>query len=93
MLQNATPGLALRALEFGEKRNAYRTSVGKAEGDRPRGRPRRRLEDSIKIALREIIRQRVEWIHLVQDWDTWQAFMKRVKNIRVPRNAENFLNN
>jgi hypothetical protein len=47
---------------MGEGRNAYRVLVGKPEGNRPLGRPRRRWEDGIKMDLRE-------WIHLAQDRD------------------------
>jgi hypothetical protein len=54
---------------MGEKRNAYRILVGKPEGQRPLGRPRRRFEDNIKIDLREIGWDGVEWIYLVQDRD------------------------
>jgi hypothetical protein len=44
----------------GEKRNAYRISVGKPEGRRPLGRPRRRWVDNIKMDLREIARDGVD---------------------------------
>jgi hypothetical protein len=49
----------------GEKRNAYRTLVGKPEGKRPQGRPRRRWVDNIKTDLREIRWDGVDWIALI----------------------------
>jgi hypothetical protein len=53
----------------GEKRNAYRILVGKPEGKRPLGRPRRRWVDNIKIDLREIGWDGVDWMDMVQDRD------------------------
>jgi hypothetical protein len=52
---------------MGENRNAYRILVGKPEGKRPLGRPRRRWVDNIKIDLREIIWDAMDWIDLAQD--------------------------
>jgi hypothetical protein len=52
-----------------EKRNAYRTLVGKPEGKRPLGRPRRRLVNNIKMDLREIGRGGMDWIDLAQNRD------------------------
>jgi hypothetical protein len=56
---------------MGEGKNVYRVLVGKPEGKRQLGRPRRRWEDGIKMDLREIGWGRVEWIHLAQDRDRW----------------------
>jgi hypothetical protein len=53
----------------GEKRNAYKILVGKPEGKRPLGRPRRRWVDNIKMNLMEIGWDVVEWMHLDQDVD------------------------
>jgi hypothetical protein len=53
----------------GEKRNAYRILVGKPEGRRPLGRPRRRWVDNIKIDLREIGLDGMDWINLAKDMD------------------------
>jgi hypothetical protein len=50
-----------------EKRNAYRVLVGKPEGKRPLGKPRRRWEDNIKIGLREIGWGSMDWMNLAQD--------------------------
>jgi hypothetical protein len=54
---------------MGEKRNAYRLLVGKPGGKRPLGRPRRRWEDNIKMDLREIVRDDMDWTNLTQDRD------------------------
>jgi hypothetical protein len=54
---------------MGEKRNAYKLLVGKPEGKRPLGRPRRRWVDNIKMDLLEIVWGGVDWIGLVQDRD------------------------
>jgi hypothetical protein len=68
----------------GEKWNEYRILVGKPEGKRPLGRPRRRCEDNIKMNLREIGSGGVDWIDLVQDRDQWRALAYTVMNLRVP---------
>jgi hypothetical protein len=68
---------------MGEGRNVYRVLVGKPEGKRPLGRPRRRWEDGIKMDLRETGRRGVEWIHLAQDRDRWRAVVNAVMNLRV----------
>jgi hypothetical protein len=62
----------------GEKRNAYRILVGNPEGKRPLGKPRRRWVDNIKIGLREIGWNGVDWIDLTQERDRWSAFMNTV---------------
>jgi hypothetical protein len=69
---------------MGEKRNAYRILVGKPEGNRPLGRPRRRLMVNIKMDLREIGWDGVDWIHMAQDRDHCRALVKTVLNLRVP---------
>jgi hypothetical protein len=69
---------------MGEKRNAYRLLVGKPEGKRPLGRPRRRWVDNIKMALLEIGWGGVDWIGLAQDRDKWRALVNAVLNLRVP---------
>jgi len=54
---------------MGEMRNAYKILVGKPEGKRPLGRHRHRWEDNIRMGLREIGSEGVDWIHLAQDGD------------------------
>jgi hypothetical protein len=69
---------------LGEERNAYRILVGKPEGKRPLGRPRRRWVDIIKTDLREIGWDGMDWIDLAQDRDRWRALVNTVMNLRVP---------
>jgi hypothetical protein len=69
---------------MGEKRNVYRLLVGKPEGRRPLGRPRRRWIDNIKMDLLEIGLSVVDWIGLVQDRYRWRALVNAVMNLRVP---------
>jgi hypothetical protein len=71
-------------VRMGETRNAYRILVGKPEGKRSLGRPRRRWVDNIKMDLREIGRHGVDWIELAQDRDQWRALVNTVMNLRVP---------
>jgi hypothetical protein len=68
---------------MGEVRGAY-ILVGRPEGRRPLGRPRRRWEDNIKMDLREIGFGDVNWIDLAQDRDRWRALVNTVMNLRVP---------
>jgi hypothetical protein len=58
--------------------------VGKPEGNRPLGRPRRRWEDNIRMDLREIGWGGMEWIDLAQDRDQWRALVNMAMNLRVP---------
>jgi hypothetical protein len=64
--------------------NAYRILVGKPEGKRSLGRPRRRCVDNIKMALRGIGWHGMDWIELAQDRDQWRALVNMVINLRVP---------
>jgi hypothetical protein len=68
----------------GEKRNAYRILVGKPEGKRTLGRPRYRWVDNIKIYLKEIGWNGVDWIKLAQGMDQWRVLVNTVMNLRVP---------
>jgi hypothetical protein len=68
----------------GKKRNAYRVLVGKPDGKRPLGRPRRRWVDNIKMDLRELGWDGMVWIDLAQDRDQWRAHVNAVMNLRVP---------
>ena len=58
--------------------------VGKTEGKRPLGRPRRRWEDNIKLYLWEVGCGGMDWIELAQDRDRWRALVNAVMNLRVP---------
>jgi hypothetical protein len=69
---------------MGERRGAYRALVGKREGKRPLGRPRRRWEDNIKMDLREVGWGGMDWINLAHDRDRWRALVSAVMNLRVP---------
>jgi len=69
---------------MGEMRNAYRILVGKPEGKRSLGRTRRTWEDDIRMDLRETGWEGVEWIHLAQHNDKWQALVNTVMNFGVP---------
>jgi hypothetical protein len=71
-------------VRMGEVRGAYNILVGRPEGRRPLGRPRRRWEDNIKIDLREIGFGDVDWIYLAQYRDRWRALVNTVMNLRVP---------
>ena len=66
-----------------ETRVVYRVLVGKPEGKRPLGRPRRRWEDNIKMYLREVVCGGMEWIELAQDRNKWRALVNVVMNLRV----------
>jgi hypothetical protein len=68
---------------MGEKRNAYRLLVGKPEGKRPLGRPRRRWVDNIRMDLLEVGWGDVDWIGLAQDRNRWRALVNSVLNLRV----------
>jgi len=76
---------------MGERRGVYRVLVGKPEGRRPLGRPRRRWEDNIKMDLQEMGCGGMDWIDLAQDRDSWRALVTAVMKVRVPQNAANFL--
>jgi hypothetical protein len=69
---------------MGETRNAYRISVGKPEGKRPLGKPRRRWVDNIKTDLSEREWDCMDWIDLAQDMDQWRFLVNTVMNLRVP---------
>jgi hypothetical protein len=62
----------------------HRVLVGKPEGKRPLGRPRRRGEGSIKMDLQEVGEGRGDWMELAQDRDRWRALVGTVRDFRVP---------
>jgi hypothetical protein len=68
----------------GQGRGVYRVLVGKPEGKRPLGRPRRRWEDNIKMNLQEVGCRGMDWIELAEDRDRWGAFVNAVMNLQVP---------
>jgi hypothetical protein len=68
---------------MGEERNAYRWLMGKPEGRRPLGRPRRRWLDIIMMYLVEVGWGDVDWIGLAQDRDKWRTLVNGVMNLRV----------
>jgi hypothetical protein len=76
-------GWAGHVARVGEERKVYKVLVGKPEGKRPLGRPRRRWEDGIRMYLREIGLGGVDWIRLSQDRDQWRAVVSAVMNLRV----------
>jgi len=69
---------------MGEERGIYRVLVGKPEGRRPLGRPRRRWVDNIKTDLLEVGCGYMDWIGLAQDRDRWRTLLSAVMNFRVP---------
>jgi hypothetical protein len=68
---------------MGEGRGVYRVMVGRPEGKRPLGRPRRRWEDNIKIDLQEVGRGCGDWMEVAQDRDRWRALVNTVVNFLV----------
>jgi hypothetical protein len=69
---------------YGEDRGVYRVLVGKPEGKRPLGSPRRRWDDNIKMDLQEVGGGRGDWMVLAQDRDSWRALVGTVRDFRVP---------
>jgi hypothetical protein len=74
-----------------ERRGVYRALVGKPEGKRPLGRPRRRWEDNIKTELQEVGCWGMDWIGLAQDRERWRGLVNAVMNLRGSKNEGNFL--
>jgi hypothetical protein len=68
----------------GEKRNVYRLLVGKPEGKRSLGRPRRRWLDNIRMDLVKVVWGDVDWIGVAQDRNRWRANVNSLLNLRVP---------
>jgi hypothetical protein len=84
MIKSRTMRWVRHVARIGAKRNAYTIFVGKPEGKRPLGRPRRRWVDSVKIDLRGIGWDGMDGIDLAQDRDQWKAHVNTVMNLWVP---------
>ena len=69
---------------MGEERGVYRVLVGKPEGKRPLGRPRRRWVDNIRMYLQDVECGYLDWIGRAQDRDSWRTLVSAVMNLRVP---------
>ena len=69
---------------MGEDRGVHRVLMGKPEGKRPLGRPRRRWEDNIKMNLQEVGGDRGDWMELDQDRNRWRALVGTLRDFRVP---------
>jgi len=80
------------AARMGEKRGVHSVLVGKPEGKRPLGRPRRRWEENIKIVLQEV-GGGGNWMELAHERDRWRSLVNMVMNFRVPQDAGNFSTN
>jgi hypothetical protein len=80
--------IKIRTLETGKQAVSYIQEIGgkarRKETKRPLGRPRRRWEDNIKLHLREIGWDGMDWIHVAEDMDQWRALVNTVMNLRVP---------
>ena len=76
---------------MGEESGVYRVLVGKPEGRRLLGRPRRRWVDNIRTDLQEVECGYMDWNGLAQDRDRWRTLLSAVMNLQVPWNAGNFL--
>jgi len=69
---------------MGEERGVYSFLVGKPEGRRPLGKPRRRWVDNIRMDLQEVGCGYMDWIGLAEDRDRWRTLVSAVMNLRVP---------
>ena len=70
---------------MGEGRGVHRVLLGKPDGKRPQGRPRRRWEDNIKMDLQEVGGGCGDWMELAQDRDRWRELVSTMMNLRVPK--------
>ena len=68
---------------MGEERGVYRV-LGKLEGKRPLGRPRRRWVDNIRLDLQEVGCGYMDCIGRAQERDRWRTLVSAVMNLRVP---------
>ncbi|KAJ4452188.1 hypothetical protein ANN_03706 [Periplaneta americana] len=88
-VQNSRLRWAVHVARMGESRNAYRVLVGRPEGKRPLGKPRRRWEDNIKMDLREVGYDGRDWINLAQDRDQWRAYVRAAMNSGFLKSQQN----
>ena len=84
VIQSRRMRWAVHVVRMGEDRGLYRVLVGKPEGKRPLGRPRRRWVDNIRMDLQEVGCGYMDWIGLAQYRDRWRALVSAVMNLRVP---------
>jgi len=68
---------------MGETKGGYSILVGKSEGKRPLGRPRRRWDDDIEFDLQEVGWGSMDWVDLAQDGERSRAVVSTVMNLRV----------
>jgi hypothetical protein len=83
MIKSRRMGWAENVARMGEKRNAYRILMGKPEGKRPLGRPRHWWNNNIKMDIRDVEWNRMNWINLAEDRDQWWALANTVMNLQV----------
>jgi hypothetical protein len=84
VIKSRTMRWAGHVARMGEGKGVYRVLVGRPEGKRPLGRPRRMWEDNINLDLREIGIDGANWIERAQDRVQWRVFVNTVMNFRVP---------
>jgi hypothetical protein len=84
MIKSRRMRWAEHVARMGEGSGADRILVGRPEGRRPLGRPRRRWEDNIKMDIQEVGWWGLDWIDMAQDRDRWRAVVNAVMNLRVP---------
>ena len=75
-------------VRMGEGRGVHRVLVGKPEGKRQLGRPRRRWEDNNKMDLQKVVGGCGDWMELAQDRDRWRVLVGTVRNFWVPKMRE-----
>jgi hypothetical protein len=69
---------------MGDRRGVYRVLVGKPDGKRPLGKPRRRWEDNNMADLQDLGCGGMDWTELAEDRDSWRTLVNAVINLRVP---------